>query len=196
MYWKALLLVLPLLLLGGRSAHKPEWLHILKPIDAIGFTLASHTHIAPCQGRVSAKSIAGTGDTARHACYPSATHDLQLTRFGIVVTQQLNAGDPDFTEDCEIALEANDDGTAATFATTIASSVIQVGEGNADGTNCGATLDTIGEFCMLDLDQTDTETLVNAGGWFTIHIADGDGDPAASCDALQGVQAVVWGYFK
>ena len=183
MYWKILLLCLPLLLLGGRTSHgKLEWVHWLKPIDETSFTTSNVVHVPPCIGRPGHGEELSAA-TARHACYPSATHDFRLTRFGIVVTQPLSSND-----DCQIVLVAHDT-PGNTTGTEIAASSIMVGDGNTDA-NCGR-LDTIGEFCMLDLPFS-AGTLVNAGGWYSILIDDAT---VGTCSELTGVQAVVWGYF-
>ena len=197
MLWKTLLLCLPLLLLGGRTIHpKERWIHWLKPIDAGGFDVIApeETHIPPCIGRPGHKEVVVSGTSARHACYGQPGHAIQLTHFGIVVTEVLDANDPEFEEDCEIVLETSDDGTTLA-GSDIASSAIQVGKGNVNsGGVCGDdTLDTVGEFCMRELDQTDAATLVDDGGWYTIHVNLGT-STGKSCLALRGVQAVVWGY--
>lgn len=187
-----LLLVLPLLLIGGRTAHKPEWVHWLKLIDTPSLTASERNHIPPCIGRASHDARVDGADTARHACYGQPGRAIQLTRFGIVVTEPLNDScGTTCTEDCKIELVASDTASSVT-GTAIASSEIQVGQGNADSGNCGATLDAVGEFCMLDLDQTDDTTLVNAGGWYTVNVT--DGDSGATCSELEGVQLVLWGY--
>lgn len=191
MRWKALLLCLPLLLLGGRTAN-PEWVHWLRVADiASGLTVGGNPYISPCITSAARKEINADATTRASAfCYPDPERNFVLTRFGVVVTNALDQ----VTEGCEFVLAVQDDGTSVT-GTELASSVIQVGSNNEDTGNCNDTLDAVGEFCMLDLTDALATRTVNAGGWVGIHVNNGVNSGGATCSVSQAVQFVTWGYY-
>jgi hypothetical protein len=191
----ALLLCLPLLLLGGRTSNLDvTWIHQSRYIQDTAVTVANGPLAPPCAYWINTEEPTTDSLYARTKCYPDPERDFQITRFGVVVSEPLE----DDVDECGLVVVSTDDGTAVT-GTAVVSSRIQVGDGptasNPNTLLCDlATLDQMGENCFLDLDQSDANTYVDAGGWYSVLVEDGTA-AGTTCSVINGVQIFLWGYY-
>ncbi len=171
----ALLVTMPLVLLGGSSLPAPTTERFIYQWQVWDATINDGEMTSYCSSQAFF--------TLERKCIFPPWKNVRLVEWGITATEALTTANG---EDCEYRLRTGAYGSAN--GTEIASSQITVGQHTAN-TTCEegtAELNAQHEQCTVILDSTDSAVLITGGGWWDV-IAD-DVPSATACVEAKGIE--------